>query len=313
MLTSGEIVSMIGALLILLAFGYLIKRYIIEQANKEADKRVAAAKIEAEQILAEAVKKIDKSLDEAFEQLAVEVEQERTIRYRQLASEIEREYASKTGSLKHDVLAYEDYVEEQLESMSGELREKMRQAFEVERSLRESVEETASKLASLNESERLRNLANEEKKAHMIQLTTDELSDYDIMLNEILPRLKRPEIGRNLLWQEFLSKPTTEMLNRILPKTCSGIYKITSIIDNKSYIGRSVDVRARLIQHVKSSVGVGTIADQLIHGVMAKEGIVNFTFELLEECDRDKLPERERYYIATFSTKTNGYNKTDGG
>ena len=40
---------------------------------------------------------------------------------------------------------------------------------------------------------------------------------------------------------------------------------------------------------------------------------VNFTFELLEECDRDKLPERERYYIATFSTKTNGYNKTDGG
>ena len=197
--------------------------------------------------------------------------------------------------------------------MSDELREKMRQAFEVERSLRESVEETASKLASLNESERLRNLADEEKKAHMIQLTTDELSDYDIMLNEILPRLKRPEIGRNLLWQEFLSKPTTEMLNRILPKTCSGIYKITSIIDNKSYIGRSVDVRARLIQHVKSSVGVGTIADQAIHGVMAKEGIVNFTFELLEECDRDKLPERERYYIATFSTKTNGYNKTDGG
>lgn len=313
MISDSMIFVVVGAIGLLWLIAYLLSRSIIKRANTKAEAHLEKAREEIQAMLNEAHQEINNVKSKAMLGLAQELEQERITRLRELSSEIEREYISKTSSLKHDVLAYEDYVEEQLESMSDELREKMRQAFEVERSLRESVEETASKLASLNESERLRNLANEEKKAHMIQLTADELSDYDIMLNEILPRLKRPEIGRNLLWQEFLSKPTTEMLNRILPKTCSGIYKITSIVDNKSYIGRSVDVRARLIQHVKSSVGVGTIADQIIHKVMAKEGIVNFTFELLEECEKDKLPERERYYIATFSTKTNGYNKTDGG
>lgn len=313
MISNSMIFIVVGAVGLLWLIAYLFSRSIVRNANIKAEGHLEKAREEIQVMLNEAHQEINNVKSKAMLGLAQELEQERITRLRELSSEIEREYISKTSSLKHDVLAYEDYVEEQLESMSEELREKMRQAFEVERSLRESVEETASKLASLNESERLRNLANEEKKAHMIQLTADELSDYDIMLNEILPRLKRPEIGRNLLWQEFLSKPTTEMLNRILPKTCSGIYKITSIVDNKSYIGRSVDVRARLIQHVKSSVGVGTIADQIIHKVMAKEGIVNFTFELLEECEKDKLPERERYYIATFSTKTNGYNKTDGG
>lgn len=313
MISDSMIFVVVGAIGLLWLIAYLLSRSIIKRANTKAEAHLEKTREEIQIMLNEAHQEIGNIKSKAMFGLTQELEQERVTKLRELSSEIEREYVSKTSSLKHDVLAYENYVEEQLESMSDELREKMRQAFEVERSLRESVEETASKLASLNESERLRNLANEEKKAHMIQLTTDELSDYDIMLNEILPRLKRPEIGRNLLWQEFLSKPTTEMLNRILPKTCSGIYKITSIVDNKSYIGRSVDVRARLIQHVKSSVGVGTIADQIIHKVMAKEGIVNFTFELLEECEKDKLPERERYYIATFSTKTNGYNKTDGG
>ena len=109
-------------------------------------------------------------------------------------------------------------------------------------------------------------------------------------------------------------KPTGELLKRILPnKDCSGIYKITHISTKKSYIGRSTSVYKRLQEHIKSSLGVGTIADQWVHHEMRAKGIENFTFELIEECDKDKLSEREKYYIGFFQTDSFGYNRNIGG
>ena len=59
-------------------------------------------------------------------------------------------------------------------------------------------------------------------------------------------------------------------------------------------------MRKRLTEHVKSSLGVGTIADQAVHHAMRDNGLHNFIFELVEECDKDKLPEREKFYINFF-------------
>lgn len=134
-----------------------------------------------------------------------------------------------------------------------------------------------------------------------------------MFMDEILPRMRRPEVIRKLIWAEYIDKPTTALLNRIVPKEVSGIYKITCLLDKKAYIGRSVNVRQRLSQHIKSSVGVGTIADQLVHHSMRKEGLENFMFEVLEECEKEKLSEREKYYIGVFETDTWGYNASRGG
>jgi hypothetical protein len=60
-------------------------------------------------------------------------------------------------------------------------------------------------------------------------------------------------------------------------------------------------------------LGVGTIADQWVHHEMRDKGIENFTFELIEECDKDKLSEREKYYIGFFQTDSFGYNRNIGG
>ena len=106
------------------------------------------------------------------------------------------------------------------------------------------------------------------------------------------------------------------MLDYILPqKDCPGIYKITNILNGKCYIGRSTSVRKRLTDHIKSAIGISTIADQYIHQVMRKENLWNFRFELIEECDKDKLNEREKYYIDFFQTAdtTYGYNQKAGG
>ena len=41
---------------------------------------------------------------------------------------------------------------------------------------------------------------------------------------------------------------------------------------------------------------------------MLKEGVENFTFEIVEECDRTLLNEKEDYWQDYFEAKTFGYS-----
>ena len=45
---------------------------------------------------------------------------------------------------------------------------------------------------------------------------------------------------------------------------------------------------------------------------MARDGIDQFTFELLEEVPKDKLTEREHYYIEFYDSKRYGLNERNG-
>ena len=158
-------------------------------------------------------------------------------------------------------------------------------------------------------------IANEESDARrhvQISLTTRE--DIDFMLNYVSSRLKNPAIISKLIWSEYFQEPTNDMLDFVLPsRDCAGIYKITNDETKEAYIGRSVSVRKRLTDHIKSALGIDTIADQHVHQVMREKGIWNFTFELIEECPREKLNEREKYYIEFFHTDQYGYNQKAGG
>lgn len=149
-----------------------------------------------------------------------------------------------------------------------------------------------------------------------IKLSDTAQDDISYLLNNVVHHLTNPDILYKLIWSEYIQKPTNEMLDYILPqRDCAGIYKITNDHNKKSYIGRSTSVRKRLTDHVKSAVGISTIADQRIHQIMREEGLWNFTFQLIEECDRDKLSEREKYYIDFFQTAeaSYGYNQKAGG
>lgn len=87
-----------------------------------------------------------------------------------------------------------------------------------------------------------------------------------------------------------------------------GIYKITNIITEMSYIGQSRHLNSRLTRH-KNGQGV-----QLISKSIRKHGSDNFIFEILEECDIESLNEKEQYWIEKFECMSpNGYNLTSGG
>lgn len=81
-----------------------------------------------------------------------------------------------------------------------------------------------------------------------------------------------------------------------------GIYKITNKLNNKAYIGQSVHCGKRLDQHCKG--------EQLIDEIIQLEGIENFTFEIIKQCNKNELSIWEDYYIIKYNTMfPNGYNK----
>ena len=148
---------------------------------------------------------------------------------------------------------------------------------------------------------------------YTIQLTEEDKKDIRI-LRSIEDKLTNKDALNRLIYDVFIKKPLQSLLLRIVgEQTYSGIYKITHIPSQKGYIGKSVDVKKRLTEHVKGAFEISTIADQYVHRAMAQEGIENFSFEILEKVSKENLNEREKYWINHYQTQSWGYNAKDGG
>lgn len=93
-----------------------------------------------------------------------------------------------------------------------------------------------------------------------------------------------------------------------------GIYKITNTINNKCYIGQSVDVERRMNVH-KINLLNNKHGNEHMQNSFNKYGIDNFKFELLIECSREKLDELEIKYIKEYNSTNRdlGYNISSGG
>lgn len=88
-----------------------------------------------------------------------------------------------------------------------------------------------------------------------------------------------------------------------------GIYKITNKINQKAYIGQSIDIQRRWRVHKNYPKNT----KYPLYLAFEKYGLNNFTFEVIEECDCQELDDKEIYYIKIFNTYYNGYNQTTGG
>lgn len=88
-----------------------------------------------------------------------------------------------------------------------------------------------------------------------------------------------------------------------------GIYKITNKINNKCYIGQSINIERRFEEHKNTNR-----TSKYLHRAMIKYGIDNFKFEIIEICHKEELSEKEKYWINYYhSISPYGYNLTDGG
>ncbi len=90
------------------------------------------------------------------------------------------------------------------------------------------------------------------------------------------------------------------------------IYKITNIVNGKSYIGKTErSIESRFQDHIYESKKIRS-EKRPLYSAINKYGIGNFKIELIEETKKSE--EREIYYIEKYKTYgSNGYNATIGG
>ena len=88
----------------------------------------------------------------------------------------------------------------------------------------------------------------------------------------------------------------------------TGIYAITHRESGKKYVGQSINIDRRLYIH---SLGNSEV---IISRAIKRYGFDAFDVEILEECCREQLGQRERHWIQHLnSLSPNGYNLTSGG
>ena len=214
--------------------------------------------------------------------------------------------------VEHSIDSYRDQLTEKanqlLREMVGYKEETQKEIEQIQAEL----EEERNKRAAINEEILRQKKLEEQQDFFRIQLNPDDSNDIEL-LRSITPRLRHPEAINKVIWTGYYQKPLAELRKRILTNgDVSGVYKITRLKTNEIYIGQTTSVDKRWQEHVKSALGVGTLASSQLHRAMATDGCENFTFELLEVVPKDKLRERESYYIDFYDSKTYGLNSVTG-
>ena len=203
-------------------------------------------------------------------------------------------------------------LQKENEKFQDKLREEELKLHDELDAIRYTLEAERSKRAAINEEIRRQRQLEEQQDFFRIQLNPDDASDIEI-LRSIITRLRHPEAINKVIWTGYYQKPLAELRKRLLPNgDISGIYKITRLKTNEIYIGQTTSIDKRWQDHVKTALGVGTLASSQLHRMMAADGCENFTFEVLEEVPKDKLRERESYYIDFYDSKTYGLNSITG-
>ena len=147
---------------------------------------------------------------------------------------------------------------------------------------------------------------------YRIKISEKQINDI-IHLQEWKKELNDPSIVSKIIWSAFIMKPTTDLCNRVLGSgSVCGIYKITNKQTGDIYIGQSVNVADRWKQHVKCGLGIDASATNKLYNNMQRYGVWNFTFEILQKCTRDKLNEKERFWIQMYQSNKVGLNVTKG-
>lgn len=96
----------------------------------------------------------------------------------------------------------------------------------------------------------------------------------------------------------------------------TGIYKITNKVNGKCYIGQATNIKKRWNKHRSTAYNKKAKAYSYpLYCAIRKYGLENFLFEILEQCHRNELNDKEIKYIAIYrsNNKNYGYNQDVGG
>lgn len=201
---------------------------------------------------------------------------------------------------KEKISFYTKQFDEFLEGIELNKQKYLEEINEVKKELTEFSE----KRAAINEAIRRERELEEAEDFFRIVVPQEDQEDIEIF-NTIAPRLRNKEALNKLIYSVFIQRPMDEMIKRVTAgRDISGIYKITYLKTGEAYIGKTTNIKKRWGEHIKSSLDIGTIAHSSFHNRLKKDGLWNYTFEILEEVPKEQLTEREKFYIQLYGTDT---------
>ena len=189
-------------------------------------------------------------------------------------------------------------------SFTSQINDKKNELKKVQDELTDLVQKLNSAVEANKRAEEIK----QKQDFYRLQLTTIDLDEIK-RLREVEPYLREKEPLNKVIWKVYYEKPYTDLIGRVVGTGIhTGIYKITNIENQMCYIGQAVNIADRWKQHIKRGIGAEAPTRNKLYPAMLEVGVENFTFEIVEECDKSKLNEREDYWQEFFHAKDFGYS-----
>lgn len=302
------------------------------KVTQEEDKKILE-KNKAVQFELQAMEQRTDYLKEQYEQKLQE--------YKQLKQDVDKEYKASEESAKkyyqqmldfykqkfhtdieeiHAIFmdtkhSLEDSYEELAKDLVQDYLDKEQESIQKIKKLNEKIQFEESQLEDLRhkvEAAVAYDKRNEENKNktdfYKLNLTQDDLDEiYE--LRKIISHFRNPEPVNKVIWKTYYEKPYTDLVGRVIGSGVHcGIYKITNLQNNMCYVGQSTNIAERWKQHIKRGLGADTPTRNKLYPIMQTVGVENFSFEIIEECTKSQLNDREDYWQDFFKAKEFGYS-----
>ena len=249
-----------------------------------------------------------KILDDNYQQASLNAEM-----YCQKANELASEkFAQSAEQMAQRYQQEEDnYQQEYLKAIEESTKEYTNLIIQKQEELNKISQELVEAKAKQNAIVEANKRAEEVKqKEQFYKLNLSEIDIEEIKkLRSIIPYLRSAEPINKVIWKVYYEKSYTDLIGRVIGQGIhTGIYKITNIENQKCYIGQAVNIADRWKQHIKRGVGAEAPTRNKLYPAMYELGPEQFTFEILEECDKSLLDSREDYWQEFYQAKEFGYS-----
>lgn len=210
-------------------------------------------------------------------------------------------YTTQTEQYQND---YKEMMADCALSISNLIDQKKIELEQLDQAIKEQSEKVNASVEASKRAEEIRSQSD----FYKLTIPKEDLDEIK-ELREVEKHLRNPEPLNKVIWKCYYEKPTTDLIGRVIGSgTHTGIYKITNLTNQMCYVGQAANLAERWKQHIKRGLGADPVTKNKLYPAMKAIGVENFSFEVIEECERSKLDEREDYWQDFFKAKEFGYS-----
>lgn len=209
--------------------------------------------------------------------------------------------------IKHDIEQKKQQYAAQLEFKKQQFTEDFEMMYDYYQdelgAIKADLDDFQARREAVNEAIRREKEIEEKEDFYSIDVPQADQEDIRVLQDMDLKMHNRDVIPK-LIWELFIRRPLQEMIKRVTGgRKMGGIYKITYKKTGEAYVGKTTDFATRWTNHCKTAIGLEGAARATLHNRLRKDGLWNYTWEILEEVNKDNLASRETFYIDLYGTK----------